>query len=98
MAHYSSQLLYLEDEIKQSLKGISVKPLVFASYAQFGVNAEVVEHWATVMAYDHRPTVHWRPMLVLSLYAHKKSYELMDEIRNRIKPVCGESYVQCSLS
>ena len=45
MAHYSSQLLYLEDEIKQSLKGISVKPLVFASYAQFGVNAEDEEYW-----------------------------------------------------
>ena len=40
MAHYSSQLLYLEDEIKQSLKGISMKPLVSASYAQFGVDAE----------------------------------------------------------
>ena len=74
MAHYSSQLLYLEDEIKQSLKGISVKPLVFASYAQFGVNAGVVEHWATVMAYDHRPTVRWRPIYVLGLYVHKKHF------------------------
>jgi hypothetical protein len=40
MAHYSSQLLYYEDELKNSLKGISMKPLVFASYAQFGVGAE----------------------------------------------------------
>ena len=40
MAHYSSQLLYYEDGIKQPLKSISVKPLVFAFYAQFGVNAE----------------------------------------------------------
>ncbi len=39
MAHYSSQLLYLEDECKKSLKGISMKPLVSASYAQFGVDA-----------------------------------------------------------
>ena len=39
MAHYSSQLLFYEDELKNSLKGISVKPLVFASYAQFGVDA-----------------------------------------------------------
>ena len=39
MAHYSSQLLYYEDELKNSLKGISMKPLVFASYAQFGVDA-----------------------------------------------------------
>ena len=85
MAHYSSQLLYLEDEIKQSLKGISVKPLVFASYAQFGVNAGVVEHWATVMAYDHRPTVRWRPIIVFGLYAHKKVYEMTDLVRYRIE-------------
>ena len=39
MAHYSSQLLFYEDELKNSLKGISVKPLVSASYAQFGVDA-----------------------------------------------------------
>ncbi len=39
MAHYSSQLLYYEDGNKQPLKSISVKPLVFASYAQFGVDA-----------------------------------------------------------
>ncbi len=57
MAHYSSQFLYLEDEIKQSLKGISVRPLVFASYAQFGVNAGDVGQWAPVMAYGNRPTV-----------------------------------------
>ena len=98
MAHYSSQLLYLEDEIKQSLKGISVKPLVFAFCAQLGVNAGVVEHWATVMAYDHRPTVRWRPIYVLGLYVHKKVYEMTDLVRDRIEPVCGESYVQCSLS
>ena len=99
MAHYSSQLLYLEDEIKQSLKGISVKPLVFASCAQLGVNAGVVEHWATVMAYDHRPTVRWRPIYVLGLYVHKKNLsEMTDLVRDRIEPVCGESYVQRSLS
>ena len=40
MAHYSSQSLYYEDGSKQPLKSISVKPLVFASYAQWGVNAE----------------------------------------------------------
>ena len=69
MAHYSSQLLYLEDEIKQSLKGISVKPLVFASYAQFGVNAGVVECWATVMAYDHRPSTCGDLFMCNGLYA-----------------------------
>ena len=47
MAHYSSQLLYYEDELKNSLKGISVKPLVFASYAQFGVDAGDEGFWAT---------------------------------------------------
>ena len=57
MAHYSSQLFCYEDEIKQSLKGISVKPLVFASYAQFGVNAEDVRYRALVMAYDKRPCI-----------------------------------------
>ena len=71
MAHYSSQLLFYEDELKNSLKGISVKPLVFASYAQFGVNAGDVEYWATVMAYDHRPTIRWRPIYVPGLYALK---------------------------
>ena len=57
MAHYSSQFLYLEDEIKQSLKGISVRPLVFASYAQFGVDAEDEDIGRIVMAYEFRPTI-----------------------------------------
>ena len=39
MAHYSSQNLYYEDGIKKPLKSISMKPLVSASYAQFGVDA-----------------------------------------------------------
>ena len=47
MAHYSSQLLYYEDDLKKSLKGTSVKPLVSASYAQFGVDAGDEELWAT---------------------------------------------------
>jgi hypothetical protein len=33
-----------------------MKPLVFASYAQFGVDAEVMRFWATIMAYDLDPT------------------------------------------
>lgn len=57
MAHYSSQLIYYEDGIKQPLKSISMKPLVFASYAQFGVDAEDEECWAIVMAYGNRPTI-----------------------------------------
>ena len=55
MAHYSSQLLYYEDELKNSLKGISVKPLVFASYAQFGVDAEDENHGRFIMAYEFNP-------------------------------------------
>ena len=98
MAHYSSQLLCLEDEIKQSLKGISVKHLVFASYAQFGVNAGVVEFWATVMAYDHRPNSCGDLFMCNGLYALKIATKLTDLIRDKIEPVCGESYVQCSLS
>lgn len=57
MAHYSSQLLYYEDELKNSLNGTSVKPLVFASYAQFGVNAEDENNGRLVMAYESRPIV-----------------------------------------
>lgn len=37
--HYSSQCKYCEDDPKKSLKSISVKLLVSASYAQFGVDA-----------------------------------------------------------
>ena len=72
MAHYSSQLLYLEDEIKQSLKGISVKPLVFASYAQFGVNAEDEEYWESRNGIRSSTHCSWRPIYVFGLYAQKK--------------------------
>jgi len=57
MAHYSSQLLYYEDELKNSLKGISMKPLVFASYAQFGVDAEDEDTGQLVMAYNDCSTI-----------------------------------------
>jgi len=39
MAHYSSQLTYYEGGSKKPLKSISVKLLVLAAYAQFGVGA-----------------------------------------------------------
>lgn len=39
MAHYSSQFIYDEGGAKNPLKGIPVKLLVLASYAQFGVSA-----------------------------------------------------------
>jgi hypothetical protein len=39
MAHYSSHYNYYEDGAKNPLKSTPVKLLVFASYAQFGVDA-----------------------------------------------------------
>lgn len=47
--------IYYEGGAKNPLKSISVKLLVLASYAQFGVGAGRLECWATVMAYDHDP-------------------------------------------
>ena len=46
---------YQEDGAKNPLKSITVKHLVLASYAQFGVGAGWQEIWAIVMAYDHDP-------------------------------------------
>ena len=43
-----------------------MKPLVFASYAQFGVDAEVMRFWATIMAYDLDPTSLWDLFLCLA--------------------------------
>ena len=57
MAHYSSQLLYYEDDLKKSLNGTSVKPLVFASYAQFGVDAGDENLGRLIMAYESRPII-----------------------------------------
>ena len=39
MAHYSSRWTYYEGGAKNPLKSTSVKLLVFASYAQSGVDA-----------------------------------------------------------
>ena len=64
MAHYSSQLFYYEDELKNSLKGISMKPLVFASYAQFGVDAGDEGIGQSIMAYGITTHYLWRPVLV----------------------------------
>lgn len=51
MAHYSSQLICYEDGDKLSLKSTSMKPLVFASDAQLGVNAGDENYGPDVMAY-----------------------------------------------
>jgi len=50
MAHYSSHYIHYEDGIKQPLNSKSVKLLVLASYAQFGVSAENESVWAPAMA------------------------------------------------
>ena len=55
MAHYSSREIYYEDGVKIPLKSTSMKLLVFASYAQFGVNAGRIGYWASVMAYVNDP-------------------------------------------
>ena len=51
MAHYSSQRNCYEDGDKLSLKSTSMKPLVFASVAQTGVNAGDEGYGLNVMAY-----------------------------------------------
>ena len=66
-AHYSSQYVYYEDGIKPPLKSISVKLLVLASYAQFGVSAGRKNYWATAMACAIDPRF-GRPKLVIYLY------------------------------
>ena len=59
-----------------------MKPLVFASYAQFGVDAEDERYRALVMAYDPRPSI-CGDLFLLQTY----TYRLMDLLRNRIEPV-----------
>ena len=59
-----------------------MKPLVSASYAQFGVDAGDEGYWATRNGI--RITTHylWRPILVVKLYV------ITDVLlRNRIEPV-----------
>ena len=68
MAHYSSQLLYYEDDLKKSLKGTSVKPLVSASYAQFGVDAGDENLGRLIMAYESRPIIRGDQLLWTTTY------------------------------
>ena len=65
MAHYSSQIFYDEDEIKTSLKGISMRPLVSAFFAQMRVDAEDENFGRSIMAYVDHPN--FRGDLFLSL-------------------------------
>jgi len=45
-----------------------MKPLVFASYAQFGVDAEDEEYWANHNGIWILFQYLWRPTLVVNLY------------------------------
>ena len=64
MAHYYSRYIYYEDEGKISLKSISMKRLVFASYAQFGVNAGFEVIMGARNGIRPRPIFAWRPEFV----------------------------------
>ena len=68
MAHYSSRCIYYEGEGKISSKSISMKRLVFASYAQFGVNAGFEEFVGARNGIRFRPTFSWRPTYCKKLY------------------------------
>ena len=54
-----------------------MKPLVFASYAQFGVNAEDEDNGRFVMAYKLRPTIRG------DLFLWKMIHYFL---RNRVEP------------
>ena len=71
-----------------------MKPLVSASYAQFGVDAGDEDIGQLVMAYEKMTHYPWRPIIVENLYVATTD----DFLQDWIEPVCGESYVQCSLS
>ena len=45
-----------------------MKPLVFASYAQFGVDAEDENPGQLIMAYKKSTHDSWRPIIVINLY------------------------------
>ena len=45
-----------------------MKPLVFASYAQFGVDAEDEDSGPLVTAYKIETHDSWRPIIVINLY------------------------------
>ena len=80
MAHYSSRYIYYEDEGKISLKSISMKRLVFASYAQFGVNAGfevIVGARNGIRQTTHYP---WRPIIC----DKPIRFILMDLLRGRL--------------
>ena len=93
MAHYSSQLLYQEDELKNSLRGISVKPLVSASYAQFGVNAGDEESWATRNGIRIPTHYSWRPILV-----EKSIRTSTDDFTTKLDRTCIVAKAMCSVA
>ena len=79
MAHYPSRYIYYEDEGKISLKSISMKRLVFASYAQFGVNAGFEEIVGARNGIRIRTIFSWRPAFV--------KISFLEFLRTRIEPI-----------
>ena len=57
-----------------------MKPLVSASYAQSGVDAEDENPGPLVMAYENETHDSWRPIVVINLYEFISD----DLLRNRI--------------
>jgi len=70
VAHYSSQFLFYEDGIKTPLKGISMKPLVFAYCAQLWVDAGDESDGADYNGIWILTPHLWRPIIVVNLYVH----------------------------
>ena len=57
-----------------------MKPLVFASYAQFGVNAGDENPGQLVTAYENSTHDSWRPIIVINLYEATSDDLLRDRI------------------
>lgn len=70
MAHYSSRLNCYEDGDKLSLKSTPMKPLVFASDAQLGVNAGDERLWAGCNGIYFETHNLRRPNYVIGLYGY----------------------------
>ena len=54
-----------------------MKLLVLAFYAQFRVSAGRKISWATIMAYDNRPKLSWRPIFVENLIFYELGLNLL---------------------
>ena len=69
-----------------------MKPLVSASYAQFGVDAEDERYRALVMAYDPRPSI-CGDLLLLQTYTY-----LTDGFATELDRTCIVAKAMCSVA